>query len=214
MPVDMPFSDSDNCPRLPDGLLLESIVTTLNVDGSPHLAPMGPIVDAGFSRLLLRPYQTSVTYQNLKRTRQGVMHVTDDVGLFARAAVGQLTELPAIVPATAVEGVMLKDVCRWYAFRVLAIDDREERTEILAETADWGRGREFFGFNRAKHAVIEAAILATRINFLAAGYIEAEFERLAAPVEKTGGRQEREAFEFLQQYVRQVALSGTKKVER
>ncbi len=211
----MSFFDSDTCPRLPDGLLLESIVTTLNVDGSPHPAPMGPIVDAEFSRLLLRPYQTSVTYQNLKRTRQGVMHVTDDVGLFARAAVGQLTELPAFVPATAVEGVILKDACRWYAFRVLAIDDQEERTEILAETVDHGRGREFFGFNRAKHAVIEAAILATRIDFLATSHIEAEFERLVVPVEKTGGRQERDAFDFLRQYVReQVALAGMKKAER
>src|SRR6476646_4218544 len=163
----MSHNDSANCPRLPDGKLLEGIVTTLNADSSPHLAPMGPIVDAGFTRLLLRPYRTSVTYQNLKRTLQGVLHVTDDVELFARAAVGQLVELPPLVVAKSIDGVILEDTCRWYVFRVISIEDHDERTEIVAETVDRGRVRDFFGFNRAKHAVIEAAILATRTDFLA-----------------------------------------------
>ena len=175
-------------PRLPDGLLLEGIVTTVNSDGSPHIAPMGPIVDAEFTRLLLRPFQTSTTYQNLKRTRQGVLHVTDDVELFARAAVAQLQSVPRLIPADAVEGNILSDACRWYAFCVKLIDDREERTEIVADVVDSGRLRDFFGFNRAKHAVIEAAILATRIDFLDASHIHDEFERLASRVLKTGGQ--------------------------
>src|SRR6476620_6879477 len=105
----MTRDDSSVGPRLPDGILLEGIVTTLNEDGTPHIAPMGPIVDAGFTRLLLRPFRTSVTYQNLKRTREGVLHVSDDVELFARAAVGQLTELPRLVAARTIDGVILKD---------------------------------------------------------------------------------------------------------
>lgn len=205
----MSHDDSVNCPRLPDGTLLEGIVTTLNDDGTPHIAPMGPIVDAGFTRLLLRPYRTSVTYQNLKRTRQGVLHVSDDVELFARAAVGLLAELPPLVAATAIDGVILEDACRWYAFHVISIDDHDERTEIVAETVDQGRLRDFFGFNRAKHAVIEAAILATRIDFLGAKHVRDEFARLAGPVVKTGGHQERNAFEFLNKYVcDQIARCG------
>ncbi len=198
----MSHDASANCPRLPDDTLLEGIVTTLNEDGSPHIAPMGPIVDAEFARLLLRPFRTSVTYQNLKRTREGVLHVTDDVELFARAAVGQLGELPPLLPATSVEGVILENACRWYAFRVASINDHEDRTEILAETIDRGVLREFFGFNRAKHAVIEAAILATRIEFLDASHVLDEFDRLAGPIAKTGGHQERDAFDFLTRYVR------------
>ena len=205
----MSHDDSAICPRLPDGILVEGIVTTLNDDGSPHIAPMGPIVDAGFKRLLLRPYCTSVTYRNLKRSREGVLHVTDDVELFARAAVGQHAEPPKLVAAKAVRGVILEDACRWYAFRVTLINDRDERTEILAETVDEGRLRDFFGFNRAKHAVIEAAILATRIEFLDVNHIQKEFDRLAGPVAKTGGHQELRAFDFLKQYVRdQFARRG------
>ena len=194
---------------LPEGLLLEGIVSTLNDDGSPHIAPMGPIVDAQFTRLLLRPFRTSVTYRNLKRTRQGLLHVTDNVELFARAAVGQLAELPRMMPATAVEGVIIADACRWYAFRISSLDDCEARTSITAEVVQHGRLRDFFGFNRAKHAVIEAAILATRIDLLDGKFVLSEFDRLAAPIAKTGGHQERNAFDFLRQYVRnQIALRG------
>ena len=195
-------------PSLPDGTLLEGVVTTLDAEGAPHLAPMGPIVDADFSTLLLRPFRTSTTYQNLKHSQQGVLHVTDDVELLARAAVGQLERLPPHIPAAAVDGVILTDACRWFAFRVVSIDDREDRTRIVARVVDRGRWRDFFGLNRAKHAVVEAAILATRIDFLDAEHVRGEFKRLAPLVEKTGGRQERRAFEFLQEYVAEHAASS------
>jgi hypothetical protein len=194
-------------PRLPDGVLLEGIVTTLNADDAPHVAPMGPIVDVVFTQLLLRPYRTSTTYQNLKRIGQGVLHVTDDVEMFARAAVGQLTQLPTMIAASAVEGRIIADACRWYAFRVDSIDDRQERTEIAATVVDQGRIRDFLGFNRAKHAVIEAAILATRVPFLGTSAVQSEFDRLLVIVEKTGGHQERSAFAFLQAYVRKLPSS-------
>lgn len=197
----MTVASSQFCPRLPEGRLLEGIVTTLHGDGSPHVAPMGPIVDGELNWLLLRPYRTSVTYQNLRRSNEGVLHVTDDVELFAKAAVGRLEELPRLVPAESVNGFILADACRWYAFHVESIDDREERTEIIARTIDRGHLRDFFGFNRGKHAVIEAAILATRTKWLSAESIRSEFERLASLVAKTGGVQEHAAFEFLRSYV-------------
>jgi hypothetical protein len=188
-------------PALPEGTLLEGIVTTLDADGAPHIAPMGPIVDAEFNQLVLRPFRTSTTYANLKRSGTGVLHVTDNVELLARAAVGRLEQSPRLVPAEAVEGMILADACRWYAFRVESLDDREERTRIVARVVDRGRLRDFFGFNRAKHAVVEAAILATRLGLLEADFILGELDRLAVLVEKTGGRQEHRAFEFLQTHV-------------
>ena len=77
------------------------------------------------------------------------------------------------------------------------LDDRDDRTTIAAETVAEGRLRDFFGFNRAKHAVVEAAILATRTAFLPLDEILAEFERLAVLVEKTGGPAEHAAFDLL-----------------
>jgi hypothetical protein len=187
-------------------VILEGIVTTLNEDGAPNVSPMGPIVDPAMTRLVLRPYQTSTTYRNLKRTGQGVFHVTDDVELLARAAIGLLDPLPELIRIKSVEGVILADACRWYAFRVRKLDDSRERTTIDCEVVNQGRLRDFFGFNRAKHAVVEAAILATRVSLLPAAEIRAEMARLAVPVEKTAGPRERAAFSLLRDYIEQSSV--------
>ena len=195
------MSDLNATTALPDGTLLEGIVTTLNSDSKPNIAPMGPIVDASFDRMLLRPFRSSTTYQNLNRTGQGVLHVTDDVEMLARAAVERLDPLPRLTRAEAVDGVILADACRWYAFRIDSIDDCQQRTLITARVVDRGVIRDFFGFNRAKHAVVEAAILATRIGMLDLDGVLDEFERLAVLVAKTGGRQEHRAFAFLRRFL-------------
>ena len=184
------------------GRILEGIVTTCDPDGQVHLAPMGPIVNEEMTVFRLRPYQTSTTFQNLKRTGQGVFHVTDDVNLLGRAAVGKLTEMPQVRPAEQITGWILEDACRWYEFQVTSLDDSQQRTEIMVEVISQGRGRDFFGFNRAMHAVLEGAILATRIEFLPPDFLLAEFKRLAVQVEKTAGRRETEAFEFLHTYLK------------
>ena len=199
----MPTANPSPELELPVGALLEGIVTTLNADRTTNISPMGPIVDPKWPCLRLRPFTSSTTYKNLQRHGEGVLHVTDDVLLFALAATGRLDPQPKLTEATAVAGNILVDTCRWYAFRVISLDDTTERTNIVAEIVDQGRNRDFFGFNRAKHAVIEAAILATRIDFLPAAEILSDFQRLSTPVHKTGGQQELRAFDFLQQYVQQ-----------
>jgi hypothetical protein len=103
--------------------------------------------------------------------------------------------------AKQVEGVVIANACRWYEFRVNSLDDRAPRTTIACVVVAKGRIRDFFGFNRAKHAVLEAAILATRLEFLPPQEICAEFRRLAVLVEKTAGDQERRAFQFLDEFV-------------
>jgi hypothetical protein len=183
-------------------VILEGIVTTLSPDGTVNISPMGPEVDQPITRLVLKPYRTSTTYQNLKRTGEGVFHVTDDVELLARAAVGVPEPLPPLEPARDVKGFILTGACRWYAFRVASLDDSQERTRIECEVVASGHLRDFFGFNRAKHAVVEAAILATRAEFLPAEEILSQFERLKVMVDKTGGPAEHRAFEFLSNFVR------------
>ncbi len=186
-----------------DGRILEGVVTTLDADGAVHVAPMGPIVDDQLERLWLRPFRTSATYQNLRRTGVGVFHVTDDVELVARAAIDRLEGPPAVVPAERIAGAILVDACRWYAFEVESLDESTDRTSMVARIVDRGVLREFVGFNRAKHAVIEAAILATRVHLLDAEHTLAEFERLAVLVAKTGAAAEVRAFYLLRDYVQE-----------
>lgn len=183
-------------------MILEGVVTTLSETGELNVAPMGPIVEPSMDRILLRPFQTSVTYQNLRSTRCGVLHVTDDVLLIARAVTHQLPELPNTSPAQQINGRVLSDACRWYEFTIDSIDDSQARTECPATVVHVGRQRDFFGFNRAKHAVLEAAILATRTHLLSVDEVLAEFRRLAVPVQKTASADEIAAFELLQVYVR------------
>ncbi|HEY4310430.1 MAG TPA: DUF447 domain-containing protein [Pirellulales bacterium] len=183
-------------------MILEGIVTTVNADGTVNIAPMGPLVDDEITHLTLRPFQTSTTFQNLMRTRQGVFHVTDDVELLAHAAIDRIDRMPPLVRAERVEGWILADSCRWFAFEVRDADIREARSRMEADVVDHGHLREFFGFNRAKHAVVEAAILATRVHLLEGVDLLNELARLVVMVEKTGGDQERRAFDFLSQYIR------------
>ena len=184
-------------------MILEGLVATINPNGTPHVAPMGPTVDATMSTLILRPFPTSTTCGNLRQRGQGVLHVTDDVELLAQAAVGRIDPPPRWIEATAVEGWILADACRWYAFRVTEQDDSSQRVRFVCRVVDQGSLRDFFGFNRAKHAVVEAAILASRVQILPPAEIHRQFAQLATLVEKTGGDQEQRAFALLQRYVRE-----------
>src|SRR5947209_6472019 len=186
-------------------MILEGIVTTLSPAGEVNVAPMGPRVEPAMERFVLRPFPTSQTYRNLKARGEGVLHVSDDVLLLARAALGPVEPPPALVPASRVRGFVLRDACRYYEFCVQSLDEREERVRIEAEVVHAGRLRDFFGFNRAKHAVVEAAILATRTDFLPPEDIEAEYRKLAVLVDKTGGEQEHQAFALLREHVERVA---------
>jgi len=187
---------------LKGGLILEGIITTQDPTGAINVAPMGPLVDESMTSLILRPFKTSQTYCNLKACPFGVFHVVDDVLLLARAAIGRLTETPPTFPAKSVQGVVLAQACRWYEFQIDQVDDSRERSELSARVVHAGRLRDFFGFNRAKHAVLEAAILATRTHLIPRDEILSQFASFKTAVEKTGGPPDFEAFELLDQYVR------------
>jgi hypothetical protein len=187
-------------------MILEGLVTTTDPDGGMHLAPMGPRVAPDWSTFLLRPFPTSQTYRNLKAHPQGVLHVTDDVLLLAKAAVGHAPPQESR-PATKVAGFVLTGACRYYEFVVRSLDESRERMHIDVEVVHKGTLREFFGLNRAKHAVVEAAILATRLHLLPPVEILADYRKLRALVEKTGGPDEQAAFDFLQTHV-ETALAG------
>jgi hypothetical protein len=179
-------------------MIIESIVTSMAADGTINFAPMG--VEWGESTLVLKPFLETTTFRNVRETRVAVVNITDDVMLFARAAISS-PEYPW-VPATVVRGVVLEAACSWRELEVVTLDDTPPRSRIEARVLHHGFRREFIGFNRARFAVLEAAILATRTHLLPAEEIRAEYARLQVIVDKTAGPREREAMALLTEHVR------------
>ena len=169
----------------PPGLIIEGIMTTLAPgNGAPetrvNIAPMGPIVDQAWTTFIFRPFKTSNTYRNLKAHGQGVFHVIDDVLLIARAAVSSVLpgdEIPT-QPTTQITGLVLAQACRYHELVVTQLDDAQDRTTIVMKSMHRETLREFTGFNRAKHAVLEAAILATRLHLTGHETVLAEYAKL------------------------------------
>jgi hypothetical protein len=173
--------------------ILETVVTTINPDGSVNCAAMG--VEWGEQRIVIKPFRGTRTLRNLRATGAAVVHLTDDILLFSQAALGD--PQPPTRPADGVEGAVLDDACSWREVRVEGIDENDLRARVRTVAVTAGTGREFLGFNRASHAVLEASILASRVRRLDPGYVSAELRRLQVLVDKTAGPREREAMEYV-----------------
>lgn len=179
-------------------MIIESILTTLDAGGAVNIAPMG--VEWGEEEIVLKPFLETTTFRNLQATGAAVVNLTDDVMLFAQGAISN-AQFPA-APATVVRGVVLEAACSWREVRVRSLDATPPRARVVTGVVHRGVRREFLGFNRARNAVLEAAILATRTHLLPPDQIRDEFARLQVIVDKTAGPREREAMALLTDYVR------------
>ena len=179
-------------------MIIETIVTSVAPDGAINFAPMG--VEWSESSLVLKPFLETTTFGNVSGSGAAVVNLTDDVMLFAQAAISS-PQFPSF-PAEVVRGVVLEAACSWRELEVVGVDNTPPRSRIETRVVHQGRRREFLGFNRARHAVLEAAILATRTHLIPADEIGQEFAKLQIIVEKTAGPREREAMALLTEHVR------------
>jgi hypothetical protein len=178
-------------------VIIETIVTTLDERGAINFAPMG--VEWGEQTIVLKPFLETTTFRNLEQRRTAVVNLTDDVMVFAEGAIA--SPQYRSVPASVIQGAVLESACSWRELEVESIDATPPRSRINARVVHRGFRREFIGFNRARHAVLEAAILATRTHLIPAEQIREEYARLQVIVEKTAGPREREAMDLLTRYV-------------
>jgi uncharacterized protein len=185
-------------------VIIETIVTTMAEDGAINCAPMG--VEWGEAAIVLKPFLETATYRNVLATRAAVVNLTDDVRVFARAAISNPT-FPSVAAAV-VRGVVLADCCSWREVEVRSIDSSPPRSRIETAVVHRGTRRDFIGFNRACHAVLEAAIYATRVHLLPRAFLESELARLQIIVDKTAGPHEHEAMALLTDYIRSAPPSS------
>jgi hypothetical protein len=188
-------------------VILESIVTSVDRGGRVNLAPMGPALTSGSLEsettqvaFRLRPFRSSTTYQNLAETRKAVIHVTDDSLLFAKAAIDRLSAEEVAQRVRRLRNTdwwPLIDCHRWFAVEITSMTQDEMRAEMDCRVVESKIVRPFFGFHRARHAVIEAAILATRTHLIPPAQLRDQLTRLQPLIDKTGGPVEQDAFDLL-----------------
>ena len=179
-------------------MIIETIFSTVNETGQPNFAPMGIVW--GEEELTVRPFRQSHTCHNLLTTGYGVANLTDDVLAFVQSGLYDAA-LPHF-PASTVPGVVFQEACSWRELAVSAVTGTAERAEVRCRVVSKGWRRDFLGFNRARSAIIEATILATRLHLHDPVMVAEALDRYEVIVEKTGDEVEKTAFEQIREFVR------------
>jgi hypothetical protein len=174
-------------------MIWETILTTVDVQGRTHITPLGIREERGLT--VLAPFKPSGTLDNVLATRLAVVNFTDDVRVFAGTLTGR-RDWP-VQPAAHIGCARLVNTLAHRELELVEVEDDDVRPRLFCRTvheADHGR---FPGFNRARSAVIEAAILVSRLHLLPMDRIDAELAYLRIAIDKTAGPHEREAWGWL-----------------
>ena len=189
-------------------LIREAVVTTVNAQGQPHIAPLGLIAEG--EQWILAPFHPSTTLDNLRQAPFAVANFTDDVRVFAGCLTGR-RDWP-LTPATLVAAPRLAATLSHLELVVVEVREHELRPRFVCRVAHHASHAPFQGFNRAQAAVIEGAVLVSRLHMLARAEVETELARLEITVGKTAGPAEAEAWSWLKEKAAQVYTMGASEV--
>lgn len=174
-------------------MIQELIVTTQNREGEVHLAPMGIHVHG--DELIIMPFRPSTTLRNLVVTGDAVLNYCDDVRVFAGCLTGRRNW--TLNPAEKIQGWVLDCALAHTELELVRIEEDDTRPRLFCKAVHTVNHAPFQGFNRAQYAVLEAAILISRLKMLPWAKIETELDYLRIGFEKTAGDKEREAWSWL-----------------
>jgi uncharacterized protein len=173
--------------------IVETIVTTVNAKGEPHIAPLGLIAEG--ERWVIAPFRPSRTLDNLGEVPFAVASHTDDVRVFAGCVTGRRDW--ATCPVERVKGVRLSDAVSHWELAVENFSDDVQRPRFSCRVEYEASHRPWEGFNRAQAAVLECAVLTTRLKMLPPEKIDNELKYLEIAIAKTAGPREAEAWGWL-----------------
>lgn len=176
----------------------ETIITTIDARGTAHIAPLGIIQqDNGW---IIAPFRPSKTLENLATTPFAIANYTDDMLVFAGCLTGR-NKWPTVAvkncPVPRLESALSHSV-----LKVVSIDDDGLRPCHFCKVVAEATHAPFTGLNRAKAAVLELAILVSRLHMLPPEKIDAEIAYLTIAIEKTAGPDEHQAWSWLMQKVK------------
>lgn len=184
--------------------IFETVVTTLSPAGQPHVAPMGVRYrpagpgEAG-ARVVLMPFRPSTTLDNIEATGHAVLNLVTDTRVFAGSVTGRRSF--ELRPAERIVGVRLAAALGHAELKRVATQDDAQRPVLEFARVHEARHGDFLGFNRAQAAVIEGAVLVSRLGMLPPEKIEQEMRYLQIAIDKTAGAGEHEAWGWLREAV-------------
>ena len=189
---------------MPDPIF-ETVVTTLSPAGVVHVAPMGvryvgtAVGTAVGADVVLMPFRPSTTLANIEATGCAVLNLLTDVRVFAGCVTGR-RDWPT-VPVDGFAGVRLACALGHVALRLVEQNDDVQRPRLRLSRVHETTHAPFAGFNRAQAAVIEGAVLVSRLHMLPAEKVDSEFRYLQIAIDKTADAAELQAWGWLQEAV-------------
>lgn len=181
----------------PTPTIIETIVTTMNAAGEVHVAPLGLVRDG--DGWIVAPFKPSRSLDNLREVPFACASHTDDVRVFAGGVTGRKTW--PLLPARVVPGYRLGSCVSHLELEVDHMVDDGVRPRFRCSVAAHDQHRAWAGHNRAQAAVIEGAILVSRLQMLPREKIESEIAYLEIAISKTAGPVEIEAWGWLMERV-------------
>lgn len=174
-------------------VIFETVISTVASDGTPHVAPMG--VRYRDAEVVLMPFKPSTTLANIVATGHGVLNVVTDTRVFAGSVTGRRSW--PVVPAERICGVRLACALSHVELALADLHDDPQRPVLRMARVFEGRHAPCLGLNRAQAAVIEGAVLVSRLHLLPAAKVESEMSYLQIAIDKTAGPHEQEAWGWL-----------------
>ena len=173
--------------------IVETIVTTRSLSGEDYIAPLGLIAEG--PRWIIAPFKPSRTLENLRAHPFACASHTADVRVFAGGVTGRKSW--PLVPARSIESTRLAACVAHWELAVEHVIEDEQRPRFVCRIVREESHAAWDGYNRAQAAVIECAVLVTRLHMLPPEKIEAELRYLEIAITKTAGPVEFEAWGWL-----------------
>ena len=174
-------------------MIFETIVTSIDAAGEPHVTPFGVRYEGEF--MVISPYRPSTTLENILATKCAVMNLTDDVRVFAGALTNR--KMGDLLAANKIVAPRLADCLAHVELELVEVRDDAVRPQLVMKKVAEFNHKAFAGFNRAQAAVLELAVLTSRLHMLPREKIQAELQYLQIAIDKTAGEREKQAWCWL-----------------
>jgi hypothetical protein len=170
-------------------LIVETIVSTFNFNGTPNAAPMGAIME-NEQTLALNIFNTSTTSRNLKYTKCAAINITNDIEIFYKTAFKEKQmrgKLPQewFSKSGLINAPLL--ICASATIEVSIINQLffEEKTRFICKVESINSAKVYPKiYCRAFGACIEAIVHATRVqDFIGASDREEQVTKLLSLIE-------------------------------